>query len=299
MKVIVTGGLGFIGSNIIKELNKRGVFDVYIFDTTSETNSNLNGTKFSDIITDVNKLSSINDVDVVFHQGAITDTTVSDESLMMKVNYDLSLSLYELSQRNCSRLIYASSAAVYGLGENGFIENASCENPLNVYGLSKLKFDNFIRGSHNSTQVVGLRYFNVFGPGEDHKTKMASPLNQFYHQAKNTNEIKVFEGSENFKRDFIFINDVINVNMFFYDNPEKSGIFNCGTGLTASFQDAARITSYILNVPIKTIPFPEILKGKYQAYTCADLTSLRNVGYQKEFTSFKNAAVNYLKALSQ
>lgn len=298
MKVIVTGGLGFIGSNIIKELNRRGVFNIYIFDTKIETNSNLIEAKFSEILNDVNKLSSINDVDVIFHQGAITDTTLSNEIEMMKVNYDLSVTLYELSQRNNSRFIYASSAAVYGLGANGFIENESCENPLNVYGLSKLKFDNFIRSSHSQTQVVGLRYFNVFGLGEDHKMKMASPLNQFYHQAKKTNEIKVFKGSENFQRDFICIDDVINVNMFFYDNPDKSGILNCGTGSTASFQDAARITSKVLNVPITTVPFPEILKGKYQAYTCANLTSLKKAGYQKDFAKFEIAATNYLQSLT-
>lgn len=298
MKAIVTGGLGFIGSNIIKSLNQRGISDIYIFDKSKTLNSNIKNLKFVDVLTDFDELSLIKNVDVIFHQGAITDTTFFDEKEMMKVNYDLSVSLYELCQRNLTRLIYASSAAVYGLGNNGFKENADCESPLNVYGESKLKFDNFIRNQAFKNQVVGLRYFNVFGQGEDHKTKMASPLNQFFHQAKKDGEIKVFEGSENFHRDFISVEDVVDVNMFFLENRRVSGIFNCGTGGTATFQDAADITSKALNVPIKTVPFPEVLKGKYQKYTCADLTTLRNAGYTKTFNDFKNSATSYLKQLN-
>jgi ADP-L-glycero-D-manno-heptose 6-epimerase len=299
MSILITGAAGFVGSNITKRLNNMGCYDIYLVDSINEKNEkNLKDVKYKDLINkeffDASTLEKLKEVKVIFHQGAITDTTFNDESEMMRVNYDLSVTIFNHCAFNNCSMIYASSAAVYGTGDNGFVEKNSCENPLNVYAESKLKFDNYVRSSKATNQVVGLRYFNVFGKNEDHKLKMASPINQFYRQAKSIEKVKVFKGSQNYKRDFICVDDVVDVNMFFYENKNISGIFNCGTGRTATFQDAAELVSSQLNVPIEEIPFPDILKGKYQSYTCADLTSLRSVGYKKEFTSFKDAAFDYI-----
>jgi len=300
MKVLVTGGLGFVGSNIIKALNNRGA-NVYVVDDLNESNEYILKTiNFVDLISkekfhdDIVKELG---VDVVFHQGAITDTTFQDENEMTRVNLGLSSNIFRQCKNNDVRLIYASSAAVYGLGDNGFKEDPVCESPLNIYGESKLKFDNFVRSQTAKNQVVGLRYFNVYGQNENHKTKMASPLNQFFCQAKKDGEIRVFEGSENFHRDFICVEDVVDVNMFFLENKNISGIFNCGTGDTATFQDAANVVSTVLDIPIKTVPFPDILKGKYQAYTKSEVSKLRSAGYKKPFSNFKIAATSYVKSM--
>jgi len=300
MSILVTGAAGFVGSNIVKRLNDTGHNDIYLVDSVNDKNEkNIKSFKYKDLIKkesfDSSTLEKLKEVKIVFHQGAITDTTFNDEAEMMRVNYELSAMIFNHCISNNCRMIYASSAAVYGMGDNGFVENSFCENPLNVYAESKLRFDNYVRNIKVTNQVVGLRYFNVFGRNEDHKLKMASPINQFFRQAKNKEKIKVFEGSENFKRDFICVDDVVDVNMFFYENENISGIFNCGTGRTATFQDAAAVVSTKLNVPIEKIPFPDILKGKYQSYTCADLSSLRSVGYKKEFASFEDAASNYIE----
>lgn len=300
MSILVTGAAGFIGSNIVKKLNDIGHNDIYLVDSVNDNNKkNIESFKYKDFINkesfDASTLEKLKEVKVIFHQGAITDTTFNDEAEMMRVNYELSVMIFNHCISNNRRMIYASSASVYGTGDNGFVENSSCENPLNVYAESKLKFDNYVRSLKATNQVVGLRYFNVFGRNEDHKLKMASPINQFFRQAKSIEKIKVFEGSENFKRDFICVDDVVDVNMFFYKNENISGIFNCGTGQTATFQDAADVVSVEMNVPIEKIPFPDILKGKYQSYTCADLSSLRSAGYKKEFISFKDAASSYVQ----
>jgi ADP-L-glycero-D-manno-heptose 6-epimerase len=300
MSILVTGAAGFVGSNIVKRLNDVGHYDIYLVDSVNDKNEkNIKNVKYKDLINkesfDASTLEKLKEVEVVFHQGAITDTTFNDEIEMMRVNYDLSVMIFNHCAFNNCSMIYASSAAVYGIGDKGFSENSFCENPLNVYAESKLRFDNYVRSSKVNNQVVGLRYFNVFGKNEDHKLKMASPINQFYRQAKSIEKVRVFEGSQNFKRDFIRVDDVVDVNMFFYENKNISGIFNCGTGQTATFQDVADTVSNQLNVPIEEIPFPDILKGKYQSYTCADLTSLRSVGYKKEFTSFKDAAFGYIE----
>lgn len=300
MRALITGGLGFIGSNIVHALNQRHA-EIFVIDQLSKSNEYIaDKNKFVKLINKDefhDELLKELQIDVLFHQGAITDTTFHDEKEMMRVNFELSVSLYEQCRTNNVRMIYASSAAVYGLGEKGFKEEQECEAPLNVYGLSKLKFDNFIRSQSLKNQVVGLRYFNVYGQNENHKMKMASPLNQFFHQAMKDGEIKVFEGSENFHRDFISVDDVVDVNMFFLDNPNMSGIFNCGTGATATFQDAAKIVSNVTQKPIKTVQFPEILKGKYQAYTKSNTSKLKNVGYKKEFSNFENAATSYVMSM--
>ena len=197
-------------------------------------------------------------------------------------------------------MIYASSAAVYGLGNNGFEADPECEKPLNVYGQSKLDFDNYFRLNYDfdtDAQIVGLRYFNVYGPGEDHKLGMASPINQFCRQSITDDEIRLFEGSENFVRDFVHIDDIVKVNMFFFNNPAKVGIYNCGTGLTSSFHEAATIVSEKTGAPLKTIPFPENLKNKYQEHTKANLETLRSIGCRMRFRKFSEAAPEYAEFL--
>ena len=197
--------------------------------------------------------------------------------------------------------IYASSASVYGNGENGFKEEPSCEYPLNGYAFSKFIFDNYVRkvcsaGEHKS-KVVGLRYFNVYGYQENHKGRMASVPFHFFNQANETGEIKVFEGSENFLRDFVFVEDVAEVVKFFMDS-KKSGIYNCGTGEERSFIDMANIFSTLYgNCSVNTIPFPEHLKGKYQAFTKADTASIRKAGFDKTFASLEKGMEKYFNQL--
>lgn len=306
--IIVTGGAGFIGSNIVRALNERGREDILIVDNleNGEKHLNLNRLRFADYI-DKNDFLSFSeelmeDVEVVFHQGACSNTMETNGKYMMENNYDYTKTLFHLSQQRGFRLIYASSASVYGNGDNGFREAPECEYPLNVYAFSKYQADRYISPflPECETQVVGLRYFNVYGPQENHKGSMASVIYHFFHQIMREGKIKPFAGSEKFVRDFIYVNDVVDVNMFFYDNPDKSGIFNCGTGNAKSFARIAHIMKELFEgTEIEEIPFPDKLKGKYQAYTCADLAKLRAAGYDKDFTTLEDgvrAYVNVLKA---
>jgi len=295
MSIVVTGGMGFIGSNIVKALNDIGREDIYVIDSPkNNSEKNIEGCKFKDIIVKEKCLESIQNskfcdlgkIDVIFHEGAITDTTHPDEDEIMSTNYQLSVDIFRHCVSHDIRMIYASSAAVYGLGTEGFEVDPDCELPLNTYGQSNYDFD-------SGLQIVGLRYFNVYGPGECHKDNMASPINQFSRQAMRNGEIKVFEGSSKFNRDFIHIDDIVDVNMFFFRNPEKMGIYNCGSGETASFQDAADIVSSKTDSIINTIPFPKNLEGRYQANTKADIEMLRRVGYYTQFRKFSDAAAEY------
>jgi len=310
--IIVTGGAGFIGSNIVKGLNNKGIEDIIIVDSLkySEKHLNLNKLKFKDFLSKeefLNKLDSINNISIISHQGACSDTMETDGDFMMKNNYEFSKQLYDFcnrSNRKGIKFIYASSASVYGNGDNGFKEETSSEYPLNIYAYSKYLFDQYVRANSKSArnQVVGLRYFNVYGPQENHKGKMASVFFHFYNQAKETGVIKVFEGSKNFLRDFVFVDDIVNINLHFHDN-NISGIFNCGTGECRSFYDVAIAVKEHFpgkEIKIEEIPFPEKLKGKYQAYTQADLENLRKIGkYDKEMTDIQKGASQYIKILAK
>ncbi len=241
---IVTGGAGFIGSNLIKGLNSIGIDEIIVVDNLKnpEKFKNLNSITFSDFIDKKAFIQSLNKfkekrIDIIFHQGACSNTMETDGQYMMENNYEYSKILLRFCLENKIRFIYASSASVYGNGEKGFREERDCENPLNIYAFSKFLFDQFVRRviPVAKKQVVGLRYFNVYGPQENHKGKMASSINHFYREIKEKNEMYLFEGSKNFLRDFIYVKDVVDVNIFFLKNPDRKGIFNCGCGKAESF----------------------------------------------------------------
>ncbi|MDD4526516.1 MAG: ADP-glyceromanno-heptose 6-epimerase [Candidatus Margulisbacteria bacterium] len=301
--IIVTGGAGFIGSNIVKGLNDKGITDILIVDNLSnpEKHLNLNSLKYYDYVDKQDFIANLDKFKAyrtIFHQGACSDTTETDGKYMMRNNYEYSKELLLFSLNNDIDLIYASSASIYGNGDKGFKEDPMCEYPLNVYAFSKFSFDNFVRNvrlkrKNIDSQILGLRYFNVYGYQENHKGKMASVAYRMFNQIKNKEEIKLFEGSEGFLRDFIFIEDVVKVNLFFYENG-KQGIYNCGTGKARSFLDIAN-TVQSLNKSAKLIytPFPEQLKGKYQVYTQADTTKLRAAGFTQNFHTLEEGIGKY------
>ena len=304
--IIVTGGAGFIGSNLVKMLNDQGIDDIIIVDNLGSSLKflNLNKLKFKDFIDKnsfLQKIDSLGRIDLILHQGACSATTETDVNYLISNNYEYSKTLLHYSLDNNISFIYASSASVYGNGDNGFKEAPACEYPLNGYAFSKFIFDNYVRQVYSpdkyKSQMTGLRYFNVYGYQENHKGSMASVPFHFFNQAKETGEIKIFEGSENFLRDFILVEDVAQVVNFFIES-KKSGIFNCGTGQERSFMDMAEIFVKLYgDCKIKTIPFPDHLKGKYQTFTKADVTDLRNAGFNGEFTSLEEGMKKYLERL--
>lgn len=306
--IVVTGGAGFIGSNLVKGLNDIGREDIIIVDNlkNSVKHLNMNRLKFMDYI-DKSSFFDVFDelaseIDIVFHQGACSDTMESDGKYMMENNYDYSCALFNNCVSNKIRFVYASSASVYGNGDNGFREERECEYPLNVYAFSKFIFDNYVRRFPHKveSQVAGLRYFNVYGQQENHKGRMASVIRHFFNQYKENKQIKVFEGSGDFLRDFIYVDDVVKLNLFLLEKKKVSGIFNCGTGKCRSFQDIADIfQSRYKDASISTVPFPDSLKGKYQKYTQADLTNLRKAGYKSDFASLEDGVNCYLDILEK
>ncbi|PLX68352.1 MAG: ADP-glyceromanno-heptose 6-epimerase [Denitrovibrio sp.] len=306
--IIVTGGAGFIGSNLIKGLNDKGIRDILIVDNmkNSSKHLNLNRLEFTDYI-DKSSFFDIfeeiaSEVEIVFHQGACSDTMESDGKYMMENNYDYSCALFNSCVQHGIRFIYASSASVYGDGDDGFIEKRECEYPLNVYAFSKFMFDNYVRKFPQvvKSQVVGLRYFNVYGQQENHKGRMASVIRHFFNQYRENKEISVFEGSDQFQRDFIYVDDVVKVNMHFMENSFLNGIYNCGTGKCRSFADIADIfRARYSDAVIKEIPFPQSLVGKYQKYTQADIEKLSSAAYEGSFTSLEDGVNAYLDILER
>ncbi|MCY4330630.1 MAG: ADP-glyceromanno-heptose 6-epimerase [Endozoicomonadaceae bacterium] len=297
--IIVTGAAGFIGSNLVWALNRQGLTDIVLVDQMDSTDKfkNLHHLHFRNLITPDDfliSLDSYNSATIVFHQGAITDTTLSDGARMMQQNYDYSKQLLSWCQRDHRRFIYASSAAVYGDGNNGFAIERQSENPLNIYGFSKLMFDRYMEQQLSHAQIVGLRYFNVYGPQEKHKGRMASVPWHLMNQARNSSTMRLFEGSEHFKRDFVHVDDVIKVNLFFMDNPHLSGLFNIGTGEARTFADIGEILLKLMPFSsLQTIPFPKDLKGRYQKSTCADLSLLYAAGYHEPWISPEDGIADY------
>ena len=326
MKVVVTGAAGMIGSNIVQGLNARGIDDVIAVDelTDGAKFRNLQDARVSDYF-DRSEFyarfarGEFGRVEAVFHEGACSDTMEHNGRYMMETNYRCSKDLLDACQVQGVRLLYASSAATYG-GSAAFREEPEFERPLNVYGYSKLLFDNVVRRSLLSfqTQVVGFRYFNVYGPREQHKGRMASVAFHHINQFRDTGKVRLFGGYGGYgpgqqTRDFIHVDDVVAVNLWFFDHPDRSGIFNLGTGRSQPFNDIAVAVVNALRVQageaalpldglvkaglVEYIPFPDALVGSYQCFTQADLQRLRSAGCLHNFADVGQGVARYVNSL--
>ena len=324
--IVVTGAAGFIGSNLVKALNARGERDIVAVDNLARSDkvSNLADLDIADFVDKRDYIARIEDgrfdakTTAVLHQGACSDTMESDGRYMMENNYDYSMKLMRWCAAHKVPFIYASSASVYGGGRN-FSESREHEAPLNVYGYSKFLFDQAVRRALKDApaQVAGFRYFNVYGPREAHKGRMASVAYHFYNQFLEHGRVRLFEGSGGYGpgeqlRDFVSVEDVIGVNLWFLDHPRVSGIVNVGTGRAESFNEVARATINAVRGTrgekpltlaelrsagaIEYVPFPPQLVGKYQSYTQADLTRLRAAGYDKPFLTVEEGVRRYVEA---
>lgn len=309
--IIVTGGAGFIGSNLVRGINRLGIVDVVVVDDLSD------GRKFANLVDceirdywDKERLlaelgSGRHKPAAVFHQGACAVTTEWNGRYMMETNYQYSVDLLEYCLAAKVPLIYASSAAVYGASTTFDESDPRVEKPLNVYGYSKLLFDRRVRGAlpGASSQVVGLRYFNVYGPGEAHKGGMASVAYHLHRQLDQSDAVRLFEGSGGYaageqRRDFVYVGDVVDVNLWFLQHPGVSGVFNVGTGASASFNElATAVIEWHGRGAIRYVPFPEGLKESYQSYTQADIGALRRAGYQAPFLDVRAGTAAYLDAI--
>jgi len=321
--IIVTGGAGFIGSNLVKGLNQNGLDEILVVDDLKSGNkfTNLQGSRVADYIDKqdfldaLNNRSSYRKIDAVFHQGACSNTMENDGRYMMSNNYTYSKKLFEYCIELSVPFIYASSASVYG-SNTVFVEAQEYEKALNVYAFSKLLFDQYVRRRIVSvqSQVVGLRYFNVYGPGEDHKGRMASIAHHMHNQFVSHGYVALFKGSHGYKdgeqmRDFVWVGDVVDVNLFFLQHPDVSGIFNLGTGKSETFNAMATAMINSLNGTHKTtkqlvesgiiryIDFPETLIDKYQSFTQADISSLVSIGYTSSFKSVTDGACLFAENL--
>lgn len=326
--VVVTGGAGFIGSNIVRGLNQRGITNIVVVDSLANNTqkfANLVDCEIADFIDKTDFLGLVesgflgNNVRAVFHQGACSDTMELDGRYMMANNFQYSKQIYQACQQAAVPLLYASSASVYGAGTE-FKEDRVNEAPLNVYGYSKFLFDQYVRRHSQSrtAQVVGFRYFNVYGPGEAHKGRMASVAYHFSHQFQSQGYINLFKGSGGFgdggqRRDFIHVDDVVAANLGCLDFPEISGIYNLGTGQASSFNDVGLAVVNFLsesesNQPlslsealqqrlIRYVEFPEGLMARYQSFTEADIGELRAAGYSAPFKTVEQGVPEYLSLL--
>jgi ADP-L-glycero-D-manno-heptose 6-epimerase len=325
--IVVTGAAGFIGANVVKALNDRGEDEIVAVDnlTRGDKFRNLVDCRIADYLDKEEFLRKLGvgaydgELTAVFHQGACSDTMEGNGRYMMENNYRYSAELLDFCQAEEVPFIYASSAAVYGAG-TVFREDPTHERPLNVYGYSKFLFDSLVRRrwSDNTTQVVGLRYFNVYGPREAHKGRMASVAFHFFNQYRAEGKVRLFEASAEFdageqRRDFVSVDDVVQVNLYFLDHPQHTGIFNLGTGRAQSFNQVAAATINALRESrgeeqltldqmraqglIEYTAFPAGLKEKYQSYTQADIGKLRRVGYAAPFLSVEQGVGRYVKWL--
>lgn len=335
-RIVVTGAAGFIGSNLIKGLNARGLNDIIAVDdlTQGDKFRNLVDLQIADYVDaadfyDAFAADAYGKVEAVFHEGACSDTMESNGQYMMRNNYTTSVQLYQTCQKRSARLLYASSAATYG-GSDTFREAPAFEQPLNVYGYSKLLFDQRMRiecgpAFENALagltrQVVGFRYFNVYGPREQHKGRMASVAFHQFNQFKAEGKVKLFGDYGGYAagaqmRDFVFIDDVVAVNLWFFDHPGISGIFNLGSGRAQPFNDVASAVVNALRQAqgqapltlegltagglLEYIPFPDALRGKYQCHTEADLGALRAAGCDHSFADVQTGVARYVQWLAQ
>ena len=310
--IILTGGAGFIGSNLLGALNANGVTDVLVVDRVGDSSRNLKDLRFSDFMRPEEFGRAIergilpNRIEAIFHQGACADTTCTDGRYMIENNFTFSKLILQFALASRIPFVYASSAAVYG-SSSAFAPSRENERPLNLYGLSKLSFDNHVRSiaARSESTVAGLRYFNVYGPRESHKGKMASMVYQLYQQLKSSGRARLFKGTGGYadgeqRRDFVFVADVVRVNLALAEGPVRHGVFNVGTGQSRSFNDVANIAIARLGAgAIDYVPVPENLVDKYQSFTQADLSGLRDAGYTGKFSSLENGITQSIDAWNQ
>ena len=320
---VVTGAAGFIGSRLVAGLNRHGVTEIIAVDNLAQADKfrNLAGCEIADYVDQADFLARLERfegaVETVLHQGACSDTMESDGRYMMENNYAYSRALLNWCQDEEVPLLYASSASVYGAGPN-FREERACEAPLNVYGYSKFLFDQYVRKTlpTRTSQIAGFRYFNVYGPNEQHKGRMASVAFHAYHQLLSAGKVKLFVGSGGYgdgeqRRDFVHVDDVVDVNLWFLEHRDISGVYNCGTGRAQSFNELAAavinavqgtqwpLRELVAKGLIEYIPFPPQLVGKYQSFTQADLSRLRTAGYIAELMTVEQGAAAYVKELQK
>ncbi len=324
---VVTGGAGFIGANIVKGLNDRGITDILVVDNLEKADKyrNIVDCEIADYMDKRDFVARVAEgkfarkFKAIFHEGACSDTMEHNGVYMMTNNYEYSKTLLHYCQAKKIPCLYASSAATYGAGKT-FKESREFEAPLNVYGYSKFLFDQYVRKvlPKKTAQIAGFRYFNVYGDREQHKGRMASVAFHQFNQFRDSGKVKLFEGCDGYanggqQRDFISVEDVVAVNFFFMDHPQKSGIFNVGTGRAQPFNDVA--TSVVNSLRqtegkavldlrqmqsqglIEYIPFPDALKGKYQSFTQADISALRKAGYKKPFLTVEEGVSRYMSRL--
>ncbi len=311
--IIVTGGAGFIGSALIAALNKRGIDDILVVDRLGNDQrwKNLVNLRFADYLDKEEFLEMVAEdvvsfsADAVFHLGACSSTTETDVSFLMENNFEYTRQLAQWTTEEGIRFIYASSAATYGDGENGFADDEDkieTLKPLNPYGYSKQLFDLWAKRNGLLGKIVGLKYFNVFGPNEYHKADMRSFALKAFEQINTTGKVRLFkshrpdykDGEQ--KRDFLYVKDAVDMTLFFYDNPDTSGIYNLGAGVARSWNDLAKAVFAAMGKKpnIEYIDMPDSVRNQYQYFTEADITKLRNIGYEKQITSLEESVMDYV-----
>jgi ADP-L-glycero-D-manno-heptose 6-epimerase len=312
--LVVTGAAGFIGRNTVAELNARGATELLLVDELGcdEKWRNLLGLQFEDIVSPDRFLQMIEadelpEIEGAVHLGACSATTERDADFLLRNNYHYTRTLCEWSMRNAVRFIYASSAATYGDGAAGYSDADGATaglKPLNMYGYSKHMFDLWALRQGLLEEIVGLKYFNVFGPCEDHKGDMRSVVSKSYEQIGREHQVQLFrsyraeyaDGEQ--MRDFIYVKDAVDVTLSFLERRDAAGLFNCGTGIARTLKDLAAAVFRAMDIPVRIefIDMPEALRGKYQFFTQADMHKLRAAGYEKPFTSLEDAVSDYIRS---
>jgi len=310
--IVVTGAAGFIGRNAVAELNSRGFDNMLLVDHlgTDEKWRNLVGLRYEDIVAPDNFLAQIQAgklpaIESIIHLGACSATTERDADYLLRNNYHYTRTLCEWSLRNDARFIYASSAATYGDGAHGYSDDDASTitlQPLNMYGYSKHMFDLWALKHKLFDRIVGLKYFNVFGPYEDHKDDMRSVISKSYRQIGLEGKVSLFKSYQpgyadgEQMRDFVYVKDAVDATLWFLEHA-AGGLFNCGTGIARTWKDLATAVFTAMDVPVNIgyIDMPETLKGKYQYFTEAKMSKLRAAGYDKPFTSLEGAVLDYIR----